>query len=413
MSMSRVKVERSTDLLIYDPPTGRMTVEGLPVTYHCNVFNHFFARGVKLALGEEEGREVLYRASEFAHYRLFRKVKERYGLNDRETYALGMDYFRSRGLGVLDIKGPDRIHLLSSTHAYTYLNVMRALSNVPVCDAERGFIAGLLEAALDAEPGEIRVEETSCIGTGDPICRMKVSITGKKANMPQPDYGKVVFYPVEGAEEREKTMERLIPMIPEPDDSGIISLRSAFTDIRKVWISQLPGEYYAHANMRVVEAADPETARYTLTLAGFNCIFFTYVSIAHSPIGEVFLEGVRSPEDYFLRLVDMGNYFGFGVLKVEKLEVGDRCDCDVRLYNFYENSYLLALGKEAVSYFLLGAVLAQALATYRYRYYERDSLGSIRKIFEDFDEAYERMEVEMSFDPLKNEQKVGMSLPIT
>ncbi len=410
--MSRIEVKSSVDLLRYDPPTGRMLVEGIPVTYHCNVFNHFFAKGVRLALGEENGREVLYRASEFAHYRLFRKVKERYGLNASETYAFGMDYFKSRGLGVLDIKGTDRIYLLASTHAHTSIKVLRSFSDLPVCDAERGFVAGLLEAALDAEPGEILVEETSCIGAGDPICKMEVSTTGKRVSMPHPDYGRVVFYPVEGAEERGKTMERLIPMIPEPDDSGIISLESTFTDIKKVWISQLPGEYYAYANMKVAEMSDPEMARYTLTLAGFNCVFFTYVSIARSPIGKILLEGAQSREDYFVKLVEIGNYFGFGVFRVEDLKVGDKCECDIRLYNFYENSYLLSLGREPVSYFLLGASLAQAMATYLYRYYESPSLGSIKKVFEDFDEAYERMESDLSFDPTRNEQRVLLRLPM-
>ncbi len=412
MTMSRVRVKSSVDLLNYDPPTGRMLVEEIPVTYHCNVFNHFFAKGVKLALGEEEGREVLYRASEFAHYRLFRKVKERYNLNDSETYAFGMDYFRSRGLGVLDIKGPDKIYLLASTHAHTSIKVLRAFSDLPVCDAERGFVAGLLEAALDADPGEIYVEETSCIGAGDPVCKMGVRITRKRESMPRPDYSRVVFYPVEGAEERERMMARLIPMIPDPDDSGIISLESAFTDIKRVWISQLPGEYYAYANMKVADMADPETARYTLTLAGFNCVFFTYVSIARSPIGKILLEGAETREDYFVKLVETGNYFGFGIFKVEDLKVEDRCECSISLYNFYENSYLLSLGREPVSYFLLGASLAQVLATYLYRYYERDSLGAIKGIFDDFDEAYERMRFEMSFDPLKNEQRVFLSLPI-
>lgn len=412
MTMNRIKVHRSTDLLTYDAPTGRMLVEGIPVTYHCNVFNHFFAKGVKLSLGDEKGREVLYRASEFAHYRLFRAIKERYGLDASETYAFGMDYFRSRGLGVLNIKGRDRIYLLASTHAHTFVKVMRSFSDVPVCDAERGFVAGLLEAALDAEPGDIRVEETSCIGAGDPICKMEVRVAGKPVGMPQPDYGRVRFYAVEGAEERERLIGRLMPAIPEADDAGIISLESAFTDMGKVWISQLPGEYYAYANMRAVEEADRETSRYTLTLAGFNCVFFTYVSIARSPTGRILLEGARTQEDYFVKLAEMGNYFGFGVFKVGEVKVGRRCECDVRLYNFYENYYPLALGREPVSYFLLGATLANALATFRHRYYERDSLGSIRAIFEDFDGIYERMEADMSFNPAKNEQRLILSLPI-
>ncbi len=410
--MVRLNLKNSLDLLEYDAPTGRMLVEGIPMTYHCNVFNHFFAKGVKLALGEEQGREVIYRASEFAHYRLFRRLKEKYVLNDRETYELGMDFFRSRGLGVLDIKSPDKIYLLASTHAHTYIKVLRAFSDLPVCDVERGFVAGLLEAALDAEPGNIYVEESSCIGAGDPVCKLEVKIRRERVDYPEPDYGRVVFYEVEGADERRKTMEKLMPLIPEPDDSGIIALDSAFADIKKVWISQLPGEYYAYANMKVAEMADEEVARYSLVLAGFNCVFFTYVSIARSPIGEILLQDAVTEDDYFRKLAEMGNYFGFGVFKVGDIKRGGECVCDMRLYNFYENSYLLALGKEPLSYFLPGAALAQIMATYRYRYYDRSTatLGAINAIFEDFDRAYETLSFDMEFDTTKNEQRVWLSV---
>ncbi len=410
--MKKVNFNSSLDFVVYDPLTGRMLVEGIPVTYHCNVFNHFFAEGIKLALGEGKGKEIIYRSSEIAHYRLFRRIKERYGLSDKEIYTFGMNYFKSRGLGVLNVEGRDKIYLLASTHAHTYLKVLRSFSSVPICDVERGFVAGLLEAALDVEPGTIHVEETSCIGSGDPICKMEVRITHDRIDTPNPDYSKVVFYPVDGAEKRKNTMEKIMPLIPEPDDSGIIAIDSAFTDIKKVWISQLPGEYYAYANMKVADISDPETARYTLTLAGFNCVLFTYVSIARSPIGNILLEDAESQKDYFVKLAEIGNYLGFGIFKVEDVHENEGCECDIRLYNFYENSYLVALNRETVSYFLLGATLAQSLATYFYRYYERDSLGPVKKIFEEFDKAYESMDVDMSFDSLKNEQRVILSLPV-
>lgn len=401
-----MEINSSLDLVSYDPATGILTVEGIPVTYHCNIFNHFFSHGIRMILGEESGKEIVYRASEIAHYRLFRRLKERYGLNDRGTYEVGMRYFKSRGLGVLEVKGTDDISLIASTHAHTHMKVMKGISSVPVCDVERGFIAGLLEAALDVRPGRLYVEETECIAKGDPVCKLRVEVRKESVAYPEPDYSRVELYEVkEGLGERAENMSRIAPLIPPPDSSGIIAVPSRFKDVGKVWVSQLPTEYYSYANMRVMDLADRDSARYVMTLAGYACVFFTYVSLASTPIGELLIGDTQDEDEYIKRLFSMGNYLGFGVFDINVRGDG----AEARIYNFYENNYLLALSREPVSYFLNGATLATYVAGRVYKTYRERSEFSILKVMKSFDDLYGRAEFVSSFDTSRNAQSVDLT----
>ncbi len=407
------KVETSLDLLNYDPHTGILSVEGVPVTYHCNVFNHFFAEGIKLALGVERGRELIYRSSEFAHYRLFSAIKRRYDLTPREMVEFGERYFKSRGLGVLNIKDKDDVTLVASTHANTYIRILRAFSDVPVCDVERGFIAALLEVALDTPPGSLKVEERGCLASYDPVCRMGIEILRKPVELPGVDCERAPLYRVPGADDRMRTMKMITERIPAPDGTGIISLDSAFSDIRKVWITQLPSEYYAYAKTRLQDMADENVVKYTLTLAGFNCVFMTYVSIAKTPIGDIVFKGTHTQEERARRFLSMGNYLGFGIFEVPYLRYdGGACECSVNLYNFYENNFLRALGREPLSYFLPSAVLAMVSAVYVYRFHENQHHGILMDAFRMFDKLYDRSEFSLSFDAEKNMQTVEMKVPV-
>ena len=404
-----MEIKSSLDLVNYDPATGILTVEGIPVTYHCNIFNHFFSYGIRMILGEESGKEIVYRASEFAHHRLFKRLKERYNLNDRQTYEMGMRYFKSRGLGVLNVRGTEDISLIASTHAHTHMKVMKGISSVPVCDVERGFIAGLLEAALDVDPGRLYVEETECIAMGDPICRLKVGVRGERVNYPDPDYSRVKLYGVkEGLKERAENMSKIIPLIPPPDRSGIIAIPSRFKDVGKVWVSQLPTEYYSYANMRILELADEDSARYVMTLAGYACVFFTYVSLESTPIGDLLIGGTQDEDEYIRRLFSMGNYLGFGVFDIEVYRDGAKA----KIYNFYENNYLLALSMEPVSYFLNGATLATYVAGRVYKTYRSRDVFSILKVMKSFDDFYGRAEFSSSFDKSQNAQSVDFTLKV-
>ncbi|NPB04661.1 MAG: hypothetical protein GXO39_09695 [Thermotogae bacterium] len=407
------EVKTSLDLLNYDPHTGILSVEGVPVTYHCNVFNHFFAEGIKLALGIERGRELIYRSSEFAHYRLFSTLKHRYNMSPEEMVTFGERYFKSRGLGVLNIKNKDNITLIASTHANTYIRILRSFSDIPVCDVERGFVAALLEVALDTPPGSLEIEERGCLAAHDPVCRMGVKVLHKPVELPGVDCERAPLYRVPGAEERMKLMEKIMKRIPAPDETGIISLDSAFSDIRKVWITQLPSEYYAYAKTRLQDMADENVVKYTLTLAGFNCVFMTYVSVAKTPIGDIVFKGATNLDERARRFLSIGNYLGFGIFEVPYLRYnGSTCECTVNLYNFYENNFLRALGREPLSYFLPSAVLAMVSAVYIYRFHESQRHGILMDAFRMFDDLYDRSEFSLSFDIRKNMQTVEMKVPI-
>jgi len=409
------EVKTSLDLLTYDPHTGILNVEGVPVTYHCNVFNHFFAEGIKLALGTEKGRELVYRSSEFAHYRLFSSIKQKYALSPKEMVEFGEKYFKSRGLGILDIKDKNNILLIASTHANTYIRILRAFSDIPVCDVERGFIAALLEVALDIPPGSLKVEEKGCLASHDPVCRMEIEILKKPVKLPDVDCERAPLYKVPGAYERMKTMNLLTQKIPAPDDAGIISLDSAFSDIRKVWITQLPSEYYAYAKTRLQDMADENVVKYTLTLAGFNCVFMTYVSIAKTPIGDIIFKGTHTQEERARRFLSIGNYLGFGIFEVPHLhyEAGTgTCECVINLYNFYENNFLRAIGRKPLSYFLPSAVLAMVSAVYKYRFHESQHHGILIDAFRMFDKLYDRSEFSLKFDERKNMQTVEMKVAV-
>ncbi len=398
----------SLDYTDYVPEYGVLKVFDTFVTYHCNVFNHYFAESTLITLGNDLGIRTLYEASEFAHFRLFRNLKDRLGLSAEELLEFGKHYYKSRGMGVLEIKGINDIFLIASTSAHTYIKVSRGFFEFPTCNVERGFIAGLLEAALDVPPGYIKVEEDKCIGMGDPICKMRVIITREKnPRFRDVSYDGVPLNKRPGKEERVRKMREISKAFPEPDESGVLAIPSRFEDIKQVWIVQLPTEYYAYTNMVIAENALEEVAKYTLTAAGYNCVLFTYISLAHSPVGDVVIGDVREPDEYFKRLAEIGNYLGFGIFEVADIRnSGGRVSGSINLFNFYENNYLMAMGRSARSYFLAGATLAFINSVFWRRVYALPSMGTLIDWLRDFDELYNGVRYQVDFNDSENSQRI-------
>ncbi|MEO0188302.1 MAG: V4R domain-containing protein [candidate division WOR-3 bacterium] len=386
------------DYTEYDPETGVIKAFGVPSTFHCNVFNYFFRLGVVNLLGER-GRDLVYESSEIAHYRLFKST----GLKGQELLDFGKEYFKSRGLGVLSFKSKNEIILYNSTHGHTSIIIEKRHSEKPSCDVERGFLSGLLHAALDVPLGTLQVEEYECMAMGNPACKMEVKVINKPKRFEEPNYTDEIFIRLDGKIQKEK-IEKIKQIMPVPDESGVLAIPSRFADIRKVWVTLLPTEYYSRVNLKMFELLDEEKARYYTTLAGFNCVSFTYISLYHTPFGEIVCGnlGEKDEMEALRCFIELSDYLGFGRVKTSFEKVKITLD----IYNFYDNNYALALKSKPRSYFAAGAMLASKFAILDLKAYKEDFKMSALGIFNKFDNIYYNADWKTEFDENKSHQRV-------
>lgn len=394
-------IRHSLDFAEFNPRRGKSLVWGYPYAYRSAFLNQYFEEAVRTA--HEDGRGVLYRASEFANYRVLRRARESLGLEDERGF---LDYaetlFMSLGYGRILVEN-DNLKLIASPIAQTYLYVHHTPSESPMCDFQRGFAAATLSVALNQPPGKVFVEETECVAMHDPVCRMVPRVEKAEYGFPEVDYDRLNYY----EEDVPDFMERIGMLkraIPTADDTGNIYIQSAYGGLKRAAYLYFPADYFSYATWKVLEEGDFNTADLMLRFTGYAGFLMTFVSLYYTPIGKVAYGNPQTPEEIFTAIMGSMKYWGMGHWKVSEVREGRVV---AKVHNFYENDFQRLVGvEEPYSPYVVGGVMGLLYAVYTVRFYLKDEPLFIRDAVQSYDDAVNTFRVKSSFDHRENAQTV-------